>query len=90
MTMPKLICGLPQDYAILAFIVSLGIGGLGGLVFFQNGLGAFVGVIPIASIFWVIGYFLTKKDPEFLGVWLKACFNIGELVAFDGKRHYEP
>lgn len=90
MTLPALIAGVPRDFLAFAFAVSLIIGGMGGLIIFKNGLAAIVGAAPFALIFWIVGYFKTKKDPEFFGVWLKNCFGIGETVALDGKRSYEP
>lgn len=90
MTRPKLFAGLPLDYMVIAFAVSLGIGGFSGILYFENGLGAVVGTLPIALCFWVVGYFMTKKDPEFFTIWLRSCFNIGDVVSFSGKRDYEP
>lgn len=90
MTLPKLIFGVPRDYLAFSFFVSLIIGGLGGLILFQNGIAAIFGALPFSLIFWIIGYFMTKRDAEFFGVWIKNCFQIGETVAMDGKRQYEP
>ena len=90
MVKPNLIFGLPVDYAVLAFCLSILVGGYGGMFMMGNGLGVFLGTAPFALIFWVIGFFMTKKDPEFMGVWIKNCFNIGSYVRLDGKREYEP
>ncbi|CAM2943345.1 VirB3 family type IV secretion system protein [Vibrio ordalii] len=90
MTLPALIGGVPRDYLAFAFAVSLLIGGLGGMIIFKNGLAALLGAAHFALIFWVIGYFMTKRDPEFFGVWIRNCFQIGQTVALDGKRSYEP
>lgn len=90
MTLPTLVFGVPRDFMAFSFAVSLTIGGLGGIVIFKNGLAAIIGAAPFALVFWAIGYFMTKRDPEFFGVWAKNCFKIGALVALDGKRSYEP
>lgn len=90
MTRPKLFGGLPLDYAVTAFVGSLGIGGFFGIHYFNNAFGALIGTLPIALVFWVVGFFMTKKDPEFFTVWVRSCFKIGDAVSFDGKRDYEP
>lgn len=90
MTLPTLIFGIPRDYLAVAFSVSLLVGGLGSLIITQKGYAAFFGIIPFCLTFWVIGYFMTKRDSEFFGVWLKNCFQIGETVSLKGQRTYEP
>lgn len=90
MTLPSLVFGVPRDFLAFAFGISLVIGGIGGIIIFKNGLAAIIGATPFALVFWMIGFFMTKRDPEFFGVWLKNCFQIGQLVALDGKRSYEP
>lgn len=90
MTRPDLFAGLPKDFAIVAFVMSVGVGGAAGFFYFGNGFGALVGTAPIALIFWVIGFFMTKRDPEFFTVWWRSCFLIGDTVNLEGKRDYEP
>jgi len=89
MTRPKLIVGLPLDYMVFSFVIS-GFAGLGGLIWADNALGIIGAMLPFILFFWVIGFFMTKQDPEFFGVWIKGCFHIGDVVSLDGKRDYEP
>jgi type IV secretory pathway VirB3-like protein len=92
MATPKLIFGIPKDFAILSFNLSLVLGGFLGR-FLLGQIGLFIGTAFVALICWAVGYFMTKKDPEFLGVWLLMAFEIGGSkgsIALKGRRSYEP
>lgn len=93
MTLPKLLWGLPLTYAALMFGVSLIMGGVFGFVVFKQPIVVLFVAAPVALVFWVIGFFMTKKDPEFLDVWIKSCFSLGgknSPIVYNGKRDYEP
>jgi type IV secretory pathway VirB3-like protein len=92
LTKPDLTFGLPKDYAMCALGVTGIVGGIIPLLIFGK-LGFFIGVLVCGCLFWVVGYFMTKKDPEFFGVWLKMAFGMGGKdgkASLNGKRSYEP
>ena len=86
---PELIYGLPQDYLSACGIGSMPIC-FGVMFYYQDALAAMVVMVFLAPILWGIGFFMTKKDPEFFGVILRNVFRIGSKVSFKKKRVYRP
>lgn len=89
---PITIKGVPRDYGVFAIIASAVVFPLGILLaslFTKNGqlFGfVFAGLFFVSA--WTLGYFLGRRDPEFLTVHLARVLKVGRTKGGEGGNEY--
>lgn len=86
---PVFVFGLPRDYLLTISIISTAIWPITRL--FAKKQSLFVAFI-VFFLFWIIGRFKSKRDPEFFTVWLVKLFRIKKtnftLNKFKGNMYF--